>query len=78
MPPEAAEGIECESFAMLTDHGDKVGETICNMSVMDLAGLICIGDNFEQAAVIARGIIGARSMLMPLVLNDLVDDLINK
>jgi hypothetical protein len=77
IPAEAADGIECESFALLTDNGDMVGETICNMSVMGLAGLICKGDNFAQAAIIARGIIEARSVHRSRTLSALVDDLIN-
>jgi hypothetical protein len=78
MPPEAAEGIECESFALLADDGAKLSVTIYDMSTLDLALAIAKAKDFAEAAVIARGIIEARSVHRSHTLNDLVDDLINK
>lgn len=78
MPPEAAEGIECESFALLADDGAKLSATIYDMSTLDLALAIAKAGDFAEAAVIARGINEAKSMARSRHLSGLFDDLINK
>lgn len=48
-------GIECEGFVLITDHGDKAGEVVHNMSILDIAGSMAGDSALLHAACIARG-----------------------